>query len=150
MPETISKKHEALPFKYEAGWSGIPNAIFELYSFHPKFTASCLMVYIFLIHRYNASIGYAYPTHDQMADALGLSRLTIIKSIKALKELDLIIVDKISTYDNAVYFFKAPLSERSIFEDRFPEAIDKRLKHEKTRLNDSNTRHERKENFKKS
>ncbi|MCY9547305.1 helix-turn-helix domain-containing protein [Lysinibacillus xylanilyticus] len=148
MADYMPKAQSVLPFKYDSGWTGIPNAIFEIYSFHPKFTASCLKVYIFLLHRYNISLGYAFPTHDQIADTLGLNRITVVRAIKALKELDLIVVDKSHTCDNDVYYFKSPLTERNAFEQRFPEAIYKRIEHKKTRLKDAQTRHERKVDFK--
>nr|WP_232900785.1 helix-turn-helix domain-containing protein [Lysinibacillus fusiformis] len=103
--QTIDEQ-KVLPFKYDAGWTGVPNAIFELYSFHPKFTGATLRVYLYLLHRFNHTEGYAWPTQDQIADALCVSRSTVVTAISTLKELDLILVKRNPTYDNDVYFFK--------------------------------------------
>ncbi len=138
---------KALPFKYDAGWTGVPNTIFETYSFHPKFTGSTMLVYLYLLLRYNHNEGYAWPTHDQIADAICISRTTVGSAIRALKELDLIIVERNPTHGNDVYFFKRPIDDRSTFERKFPEALEKRIKHEQSRLLDIQQRHERKEEF---
>ncbi|QSB09310.1 helix-turn-helix domain-containing protein [Lysinibacillus fusiformis] len=138
---------KALPFKYDAGWTGVPNTIFETYSFHPKFTGSTMLVYLYLLLRHNHNEGYAWPTHDQIADAICISRTTVGSAIRALKELDLIIVERNPTHGNDVYFFKRPIDDRSTFERKFPEALEKRIKHEQSRLLDIQQRHERKEEF---
>lgn len=138
---------KALPYKYDAGWTGVPNTIFETYSFHPKFTGSTMLVYLYLLLRHNHNEGYAWPTHDQIADAICISRTTVGSAIRALKELDLIIVERNPTHGNDVYFFKRPIDDRSTFERKFPEALEKRIKHEQSRLLDIQQRHERKEEF---
>lgn len=152
MTETteVSKElvvQKALPFRYDAGWTGVPNTIFETYSFHPKFTGSTMLVYLYLLLRHNHTEGYAWPTHDQIADAICISRTTVGSAIRALKELDLIIVERNPTHGNDVYFFKRPIDDRSTFERKFPEALEKRIKHEQSRLLDIQQRHERKEEF---
>lgn len=150
MPEQTTQTievQEVLPFKYDAGWTGVPNSIFEIYSFHPKFTGATMLVYLFLLHRHNHKEGYAWPTHDQIADAVCVSRTTVGSSIRALKEFELILVERNPTHGNDVYFFKRPISDRSKFERKFPEALAKRIKHEQSRLLDIQQRHERKEAF---
>lgn len=146
--QTIEEQ-KVLPFKYDAGWTGVPNAIFELYSFHPKFTGATLRVYLYLLHRFNHTEGYAWPTQDQIADALCVSRSTVVTAISTLKELDLILVNRNPTYDNDVYFFKRPITNRTAFDHRFPDALAKRIKHERSRLADIQQRHERKQAFEK-
>ncbi|MGE7748840.1 helix-turn-helix domain-containing protein [Lysinibacillus fusiformis] len=106
----------ALPYKYDGGWTGIPNAIFEIYAFHPKYTPACTNVYLFLLHRHNKRYGYAFPTQDQIADALCTSRSTVSTAIGTLKRLGLIDVERHPDHDNVVYFFKRPIDNRQSFE----------------------------------
>lgn len=139
---------KALPFKdYDGGWTGVPNAIFELYSFHKKFTGACLRVYLYLLHRHNQKEGYAWPTQDQMADDLCLNRRTVRTAIKSLKELDLIEVVRNPEYSNDVYFLKRPISDRHLFEQKFPEAKERREKHEEARELDKKERYEARAEF---
>lgn len=137
----------ALPYKYDAGWTGIPNAIFEIYAFHPKYTPACTNVYLFLLHRHNKRYGYAFPTQDQIADALCMSRSTVSTAIGTLKHLGLIEVERHPDHDNVVYFFKRPIDNRLSFEIRFPDAKTKRLKHEASREQDKQKRHDRQSQF---
>lgn len=138
----------ALPWpQYNAGWTGVPNTIFENYSFHPKFTGACLRVYMFLLHRYNQRYGYAYPTQDQMADDLCLSRSAVKTAIKSLKELELIETERNPDHSNDVYFLKRPIANRTTFELKFPEAKAKRIRHEESREKDKRERHETKAAF---
>ncbi len=138
---------KALPYKYDAGWTGIPNAIFELYAFHPKYTATCTSVYLFLLHRHNSKYGYAFPTQDQIADALCLSRSAVNTAISTLKFLVLIDAERNPDHDNVVYFLKRPIDNRLSFEIRFPEAKTRRLKHEASREQDKQKRHKRQTEF---
>lgn len=145
--EEVKEIQKALPFQYDAGWTGVPNTIFENYSFHPKFTGACLRVYMFLLHRYNQRYGYAYPTQDQIADGICLSRSRVSTTIKVLRELELIDIMRNPDHDNDVYFLKRPIADRATFESRFPEALDKRIKHEETRKKDRQQRHDKKVEF---
>ena len=143
----VKEQAKALPFKYDAGWTAVPNAIFEIYPFHPKFTAACTNIYLFLLHRHNAKYGYAFPTQDQIADALCISRSTVNTSIRTLKSLGLIDVERHPDHDNVVYFMKRPIDNILTFELKFPEAKANRLKHEASRESDKQKRHDRQSQF---
>lgn len=147
--QVIGEKEQAkaLPFKYDAGWTAMPNALFEIYTFHPKFTAACTNVYLFLLHRHNVKYGYAFPTQDQIADALCISRSTVNTAIGTLKALELIDVERHPDHDNVVYFLKRPIDNIMTFEMRFPEAKINRLRHEESRERDKQKRHDRQSQF---
>lgn len=142
--ESVQK---ALPFKNKLGFTALPNEIFGIYVSHPKFNGNCVLVYMFLLHRYNESEKYAWPTQDQIADATFISRRSVGSILKTLEELELIRKIYNADYGNHAYVPLKPISTREEFEVKFPAAIEKRVKFEASREEDKAERGKRKADF---
>ena len=138
---------KALPFKNKHGFTGLPNEIFKLYVSHPQWTANCLLVYMYLLHRYNEEWHYAFPSQDTIADNTFIDRRSISGIIKRLEVMELITVMYNGDYGNHVYLLKKPISNRDEFEERFPEARAKREKFESKRTVDREGRQKRRADF---
>lgn len=147
-----SKKQvqKALPFKNKVGFTGLPNEIFDIYVSHPKFTGNCVLVYMYLLHKYNGEQGYAWPTQDQIADATFLSRRQVIRIISVLESVGLIRTLYNSDYGNNAYVPLKPISSLDVFEATFPEAIENRAKFEAARVTDKEPRKKRQTDFRET
>lgn len=139
MTET-KKVQKALPFKNKLGFTALPNEILKLYVSHPRWSANCLIVYMYLLHQYSEKWRYAYPTHDQIADNTYISRRSIKGIISRLQDMKLIEVLDNKPYDNHIYVPLSPISNRDDFERAFPGAQDNRVDFEKKRAEDKEGR----------
>lgn len=116
---------KALPYDYEGGWVAVQNAALTVYTLHPKFTPSALLVYAYLLKNYNAKkeYGYSWPSYDAMEIDLNISRTTISKAIQALSELEMINIYKRGSRSNHAYTFNPLIDDEVEFITRFPDAI---------------------------
>ena len=144
---TTKPKQKALPFKNDRGFTGLPNEIFDIYVSHPKFNGNCVLVYMYLLLRFNETEGYAWPTQDQIADATFLSRRQVIRIISVLESVGLIRTLYNANYGNNVYVPLKPISSREVFEATFPDAIEKRMKFDASRKADKEPREKRQGDF---
>lgn len=138
---------KALPIKNKLGFTALPNEIFDIYVSHPKFNGNCVLVYTYLLNRYNVDEGYAWPTQDQIADATFISRTSVNTYIKTLETVGLIRTVYNGDYGNNVYIPLKPISSRAEFEQTFPVAVQHREKFEASRHRDMDKRGERQRDF---
>ncbi len=143
MMNETKQVNKALPFKNVLGFTAMPNEVLKIYTGHPKFDGKCERVYLHLLDKYNDSFKYAFPTQDLIADETFLSRQSVIRALAILEELELIQAIYNTDYGNNIYVFKKPIANREEFEQRFPEAVEYRLKFEESRAKDKVKRHER-------
>lgn len=125
---------KALPFP--GTFTAAPNDVLRNYWVHPRFSGNCFAVYMFLLDRYNADKGYAWPTQDQIADALLMSRPTVVKMLKDLAYLRLITILNSPVGTNKVYVPMKPLGSIEEVESAFPEVSDYRREFEEKRKRD--------------
>lgn len=142
----------ALPFEVTKGFTAVPNVVFYEYLAHPDFKLTTLLVYVLLIDYYNENAGgegvsYAYPTHDQIAKKLLMSRKTVRTAIGTLKQLGLINVHHNPIGNNDVYTFNRPIESAVLFDERFPQAVEYRKKRHKAIERDSDSRQNRQAKF---
>ncbi|MED4918685.1 helix-turn-helix domain-containing protein [Geobacillus thermodenitrificans] len=123
------KEKKALPFDTSKGFSAIPSVIFTLYTKHPEFDAYALMVYAYLLRRYNDKYGFAFPTVDEIAYTLHISDTTVKRAIKTLKKLGLIRVGRNPGFINNVYYFEKPIEDEAEFFARFKEVEEAEREH---------------------
>lgn len=118
-----SNSNSALPFGVKRGFTAVPNAVCDLYVRHPKFTPATERVYRYLLRRYNAEYGYAFPSWNAIMLATNIgSRGTVKTALDSLEYLGLIERDKHvndGIYDNNIYRFKAPVEDENEFYRRF-------------------------------
>lgn len=138
---------KALPFKNEAGFTAMPNEILRVYTKHPKFNGNTLLVYMYLLDKFNLEFRYAFPTQDQIADETFLSRQTVITAINTLINLRLINKVYNSDYGNNVYTFNKPIHDSEVFAKEFEEVGANVLKFEEKRKKDAGSREERRSKF---
>lgn len=143
--EETKEKSKALPF--QGTWTAAPNDVIRNYWVHPKFSPLCFAIYMHLLDRFNADEGYAYPTQDQIADTLLVSRQIVNARLKELEEIELIKIMKSPYGSNLVYIPLKPLKSIEEIEARFPEVIEYRLKHKERREKDRASRDQRKAEF---
>jgi len=120
------EEQKALPYEgYEGGWVGVQNAALTVYTLHPKFTPSALLVYAYLLKNYNAKkeYGYSWPSYDAMEIDLNISRTTISKAIQTLSELGMINIYKRGSRSNHAYTFNPLINDEVEFITRFPDAL---------------------------
>ncbi|MFB5932982.1 helix-turn-helix domain-containing protein [Peribacillus frigoritolerans] len=121
---------KALPFDTKTGFAAMPSAIYTIYTMHPKVQkTSAIAVYGYLIMRYNAEYGYAFPSLTDIAQTLHLSDSTTQRAIKALKELELIKVERNPEFNNNVYYLLKPIESYEEFIAKFPEVKEAEEKH---------------------
>lgn len=147
MTDATKTTNKALPFKNAIGYTAMPNEVLKIFVGHPKFDGKCVLVYLYLLDKYNANFKYAFPTQDQIADETFISRQSVIRALAVLEELNLIQAIYNTDYGNNVYVFKKPITNREEFEQQFPEVVDYRLKFEASRTKDKEKRHERKADY---
>lgn len=123
------KEKKALPFETSKGFSAVPSVIFTLYTKHPEFDVYTLVVYSYLLSRYNKKYGYAFPSQDEIAYTLHISESTVKRSIKKLKALGLIHAGRNSEFNNNVYYFVKPIEDEAEFFARFKEAEEAEREH---------------------
>lgn len=122
----------ALPFETKVGFTALPYAIFSLYMKHPKFNGGVVAVYQYLLARYNANYGYAFPSIDEIAYTLHMSDSTVKRAIRTLQDLRLIKKERSPTHNNNIYLFIAPIEQESEFLSAFPEVVESERKHNET------------------
>jgi len=120
-------KQRALPFEVERGFNAIPNAVSDLYVRHPKFTPTTERVYRYLLSRYNADYGYAWPSWTAIMQANNIgSKETVKKALDALEHLELIRRFKHEnegSWDNNGYAFRRPIENETEFYRKFGEEL---------------------------
>jgi len=47
--DTIKDVQKALPYDYDGGWVAVQNAVLTVYTLHPDFKATTLLVYAYLL-----------------------------------------------------------------------------------------------------
>jgi Helix-turn-helix domain len=111
-------KNGVLPFETELGFTAIPNAIYMYYVKHPKFNPSTERLYCYLLRRYNADYGYAFPSWNAIIRETGLSRFTVKKCLDNLEYLGLINRidhDNGGEHANKIYTFNKPIEDEEEF-----------------------------------
>ncbi|OMC80921.1 helix-turn-helix domain-containing protein [Viridibacillus sp. FSL H8-0123] len=141
------KKAQVLPFKVAKGFAALPKSVLYMYSGHPEVKPATLSVYALLLDYHDEKLGYAFPTQDQIADALFISRSTVSAAITTLKRLELINTHENPRFGNLVYTFIRPIELLQTFEEKFPEAKTYREEKEAARKRDIEGRHKRQEEF---
>lgn len=122
--EIKEEKAKAVPFPVKRGWTGVPNSIFTVYSKHPEMNSTALLVYGYLLHRYNEKFGYAFPSQGEMAIDLGVSPRTIKAAVAKLKKVGLIETEISRRFNNNCYFFPPVCETIEELKERFPEITD--------------------------
>lgn len=125
-------KQGALPFELNHGFSQIPNAVMRHYQYYPKFNGNTVIVYGYLIAMYNAKYGYAFPTQDQMAQALNMTDKTVSNHVKLLKAVDLVDIGKRGKFGNQTYTLNKPIEDAELFYEKYPEAAECKRKADAT------------------
>lgn len=123
----MNNDKRALPFDTMMGFTGIPNAVCQIYIKHPKFNPSAERLYRYLLSRHNDDYGYAWPSWTKMVQNTGLSMGTVKTSLDSLEHLGLI--NRLdhpneSTYDNKIYTFNAPIEDEQEFLRKFGQEIE--------------------------
>ncbi|NNU88692.1 helix-turn-helix domain-containing protein [Geobacillus sp. MR] len=144
------KEKKALPFDTAKGFSAVPSVIFTLYTKHPDFDAYALMVYAYILRRYNDKYGFAFPTVDEIAYTLHISDTTVKRAIKTLKKLGLIRVERNAGFLNNVYYFEKPVEDEAEFFARFKEVEEAEREHAEKWEKISQRRKADKEKYRKS
>lgn len=119
--ETQPIEQKAVPFPVKRGWTGVPNAIFKVYSKHPDVNLRAVQVYGYLLMNHNDEFGYAYPSQVKIAIDLGVSRDTIVKAIASLLKVGLIEVEFSSKFNGNQYFFPTICETIEELVAKFPE-----------------------------
>ena len=121
------KEQRALPFEVERGFNAMPNAVSDFYVRHPKFTPTTERVYRYLLRRYNADYGYAWPSWSVIMRANNIgSRETVQNALDALEHLELIRRFKHEnegSWDNNGYSFRKPIEDEGEFYRKFGDEL---------------------------
>lgn len=141
---------KALPFKNELGFTAIPNEILRVYTKHPKFNGNALLVYMYLLDKFNIEFRYAFPTQDQIAEGTFLSRQTVNKAISTLVELELIVKRYNSDFGNNNYMFNKPIYDEKQFSKKFEEVDANVERFMEKRRKDVGPRAERQSKYRES
>lgn len=120
--QTQQARHGGLPFEVSRGFTQIPNAIMRHYQYYPKFNGATTVVYGFILSQYNASFGYAFPTHIQVAQAVNMTEKTARNHIGTLREVGLIDVTENGRFGNHTYTFNTPIEIAEEFFAKYPDA----------------------------
>lgn len=145
MTEETRQENKALPFP--GTFTAAPNDVLRNYWVHPKFSGNCFAVYMHLLDRYNAKKRYAWPTQDQIADKLLISRPTVVKVLKDLEYLRLIAIMDSPVGTNKVYVPLKPLGSIEELESTFPEVSEHRREFEEKRKRDRGPREKKQADF---
>lgn len=117
---------KVLPFETSMGFTGLPNAVGKYYVRHPKFNPSVERLYRYLLSRYNANYGYAFPSWNAIVRETALSKGTLSTALESLEELGLINRHNHSSdsdYSNKIYTFNKPIESEVEFNQKFKEEI---------------------------
>lgn len=101
----------------------IPPAIFN-YVYVPGFRQDHVMLYAVLVDMYNAALGYAYPTQDQLAIICGKSTQAIRRDLRALVDVELVRVVEFDGRNNYGYVPLKPLEQAELWR-KWPEAAER-------------------------
>lgn len=145
MTNETTQMNKALPFP--GTWTAAPNDVLRNYWVHPRFSGNCFAVYMHLLDCYNAEKRYAWPTQDQIADALLMSRQTVWKILKDIEYLRLIAILDSPVGANKVYVPLKPLESIEEIESAFPEVSEYRQDFQEKRKRDRGNREQRKSDF---
>jgi|SRR5690625_566832 len=129
----MGKKEEnkALPFEVERGFNALPTAVSEYYVRHPKFTPATERIYRYLLQRYNAEFGYAWPSWSVIINECNVSRGTVSSSLDSLEHLGLIErikFEKEGDWDNNGYRFNKPIEDEREFYRKFGDELAKKYR----------------------
>ncbi|MEH7401591.1 helix-turn-helix domain-containing protein [Gottfriedia acidiceleris] len=119
-------ENRVLPFDTELGFTAIPKAVCQFYVKHPKFNPSAERLYRYLLSRYNANYGYAFPSWNAIVRETALSKGTVSTGLDSLEELGLInriSHDNGSDFSNKIYTFNKPIENEVAFMQRFEAEI---------------------------
>ncbi|PET70080.1 hypothetical protein CN514_07845 [Bacillus sp. AFS001701] len=119
-------ENRVLPFDTELGFTGLPKSVCQFYVKHPKFNPSAERLYRYLLSRYNANYGYAFPSWNAIVKETALSKGTVSAGLEALEELGLINRhnhDNGGTFNNKIYTFNKPIENEAEFNRRFEAEI---------------------------
>ena len=120
-----NNESKALPFEVGRGWTAMPNAAITVYSKHPSYNTTAIVLYNRLLNYYSTNYGYAYPTRARLAIDLGMSVESVKRAIKALKEMELIDVKRNYQFNNNNYYFLQPVETVEELKQKFPQHIAK-------------------------
>ncbi|MDM5233499.1 hypothetical protein [Lysinibacillus pakistanensis] len=123
MTETIKDVQKALPYDYDGGWVAVQNAVLTVYTLHPDFKATTLLVYAYLLKNYNIGRRYSWPSFDAMEIDLNISRGTISAATQTLCDLGMINIFKRGSRGSHAYTFNVLIDDEVEFITRFPDAI---------------------------
>ena len=123
LTEITKEVQKALPYEFEGGWVAVQNAVLTIYTLHPDFKATTLLVYAYLLKNYNIGRRYSWPSFDAMEIDLNVSRGTISSSTQTLTELGMINVFKRGSRGSHAYTFNALIDDEVEFITRFPNAV---------------------------
>lgn len=119
MSEETKKKY---PFEIDEYYSVGLNSLKRIYTQHPKFNGNVRLIYELLLDHWNAEFGYAFPDQWELAIESGISVSTVGRSIKVLKDLELITVRRSPIgKNNNVYYINKPINNIEEFYRKFPE-----------------------------
>lgn len=121
-------KKGALPFATNAGFTQVPNVVMRHYLHYPKFNGNTVIVYGYIIAMYNAKYGYAFPTQDQMAQALNMTDKTVGTHVKLLETVGLIGIGKRGKFGNQTYVLLQPIEDAERFYREYPLAAEGKRK----------------------
>ena len=129
-------KANALPFEMERGFTAMPNAVSDYYVRHPRFTPTVERVYRYLLRRYNADYGYAYPSWKKIIDDCNVSKGTVKTALETLEHLELIKrfkIEKDSGHDNNGYCLIKPIEDEREFYRKFGDELADKYRREDPR-----------------
>ncbi|UED78283.1 helix-turn-helix domain-containing protein [Lysinibacillus sp. CD3-6] len=123
MTEIKKDIQKALPYDYDGGWVAVQNAVLTVYTLHPDFKATTLLVYAYLLKNYNIGRKYSWPSFDAMEIDLNISRGTISAATQTLCDLGMINIFKRGSRGSHAYTFNALIDDEVEFITRFPDAV---------------------------
>ncbi|WP_088072393.1 helix-turn-helix domain-containing protein [Gottfriedia luciferensis] len=119
-------ENKVLPFDTELGFTALPKAVCQFYVRHPKFNPSAERLYRYLLSRFNANYGYAFPSWNSIVRETALSKGTVSAGLVALEELGLINRfnhNNGGDFSNKIYTFNKPIENEAEFMMRFEKEI---------------------------
>ena len=82
---------EKYRYPVHGGYTKVPNALTRWPKIHRSMRYS---VYCLILQRYNADRGYAWPSHEHMAETLDLSQATVKRAVSWLRIEGLVRVNR--------------------------------------------------------
>lgn len=134
--------NKVLPFEVERGFIALPSAISEYYVRHPRFTPATERIYRYLLQRYNAKYGYAWPSWSAIIRDCNVSRGTVKSSLESLEHLELIKrfkFEKDGDWDNNGYRFIKPVESEQEFYRKYNDELPKKYQKEAENISEINT-----------